>query len=121
MAGLVRAALIRDLGASKVCRTKVAPEQNYEEAKQGGTYETPPVFVSMAGTRKHNQENRCGSPWPSPCQSQRCPGPQLPGTPGCGTPRCTAQALCSTFTENIDIVVFCFEWTEVTFQIIKMF
>ena len=36
MAGLVRAALIRDVGAPRVCRTRVAPEQNYQEGKQGG-------------------------------------------------------------------------------------
>lgn len=33
MAGLVRAALIRHLGVSRVSRTRVAPEQNYQEGK----------------------------------------------------------------------------------------
>lgn len=57
----------------------------------------------------------------TPFLSQWYPGPQPLSTPGWGTLGCTAPALCSAFTENIDISVFCFEWKEVKFQIIKIF
>lgn len=121
MAGLVRAALIRDLGAPRGCRTRVASEQNYQEGKQGGIHR--PLQHLSAWQAHKSKAGRAAvaahSLHPVPVTAE--PRPTAAEHPGWGTPGCTAPALCSAFTENIGIFVFCFEWKEVRFQIIKIF
>lgn len=86
-AGLVRAALLRDLVAPRVCRTRVAPAQNDQEGEQSGIHR--PLRRSSAWQARETTSRRTAvaGHGPRPAPAAAVPGPAATGRPWGGNPR----------------------------------
>jgi len=106
MAALVRAVLIRDNGAPRVCRTRtrVALEQDCREEKQRGTHR-PPQHLS----EWQAQEITAGRTAMAAHSRHPVPITAIPRPAAAKNPRLHRSSSRSAFTENVDILVSCSE------------
>lgn len=121
-AGLVRAALLRDLVAPRVGRTRVAPAQNDQEGEQGGIH--GPLRRSSAWQARESTSRRTAvaGHGPRPAPSAAVPRAGSHWAPLGGEPQAAPRQLSpSAPAENADVSVFRFGWKEVRFRILKIF